>query len=102
MLKDILITEGLAAVHLTEIVSGLVRSLPTASFCLNFCMSVLFFYVIVVAFVIMGSLQCFDTTVLGIASGLYKFTNEVLAWLSVWSEVHMMLMPLLPHHLLLH
>jgi len=32
-----------------------------------------------------------------------KLSDEVLAWLSVWSEVHMVqLMPLSSHHLLLH
>jgi len=29
-----------------------------------------------------------------------KLSDEVLVWLSVWTEVHMM--PLPPHHLLLH
>jgi len=48
-------------------------------------------------------LQCFDAVgwAAGRASGL---SGEVLAWLSVWSEVqlHMVqLMPLPPHHLLL-
>jgi len=34
-------------------------------------------------------LQCFDTTgwASGRASGLYKLSDEVLVWLSVWSEV---------------
>jgi len=36
-----------------------------------------------------------------------KLSDLVMAWLSVWSEVHMIrvmfqLMPLPPHHLLLH
>jgi len=35
--------------------------------------------------------QCFDAVgwALGRASGLQKFSDEVLAWLSVWSEVQM-------------
>jgi len=32
-----------------------------------------------------------------------KLSDEVLAWLSVWSKVQMVqLMPLPPHHLLVH
>jgi len=36
-------------------------------------------------------LQCFDAVALaaGRASGLYKLTGKVLAWLSVWSKVQM-------------
>ena len=35
-------------------------------------------------------LQCFDSVVWesGRASGLYRLSDEVLVWLSVWSEVH--------------
>jgi len=38
-----------------------------------------------------GCLQCFDAVgwVAGRASGLQKLSGEVLAWLSVWSEVQM-------------
>jgi len=53
-------------------------------------------------------LQCFDAVgwMAGRAFSLYKLSGEVLAWLSVCSEVqndlHMVqLMPLPPHHLLL-
>jgi len=36
-------------------------------------------------------LQCFDAAgwAARSASGLYKLSGEVLAWLSVWSEVQM-------------
>jgi len=56
-------------------------------------------------------LQCFDTVgwASGRASGLYKLSDEVLVWLSVWSEVQIVCIwssrchciPK-PHHLLPH
>ena len=41
------------------------------------------------------SLQCFDTVgwAAGRASGLYKQSGGVLAWLSVWREVHTCIWP---------
>ena len=41
----------------------------------------------------MHCLQCFDTVgwAAGRASGLYKLSGGVLAWLSAWSEVHLAL-----------
>jgi len=58
-----------------------------------------------------GVLQCFDTVgwASGRAPGLSKLSDEVLVWLSVWSEVQIVCMwsswcqciPK-PHHLLLH
>ena len=40
-------------------------------------------------------LHCFDTVVwaAGRASGLKKLSGEVLAWLSVWSEVQTCIQP---------
>jgi len=54
------------------------------------------------------SLQYFDTVgwTSERAAGLQKSSDEVLAWLSVWNEVQSVaygpVMPLPPHHLLLH
>ena len=41
--------------------------------------------------VVVSCLQCFDAVgwAAGRASGLEKLSSEVLAWLSVWSEVEM-------------
>ena len=52
-------------------------------------------------------LQCFGTVgwASGRASGRKKLSCEVLAWLSVWSEVQMQMVQLIPLrlcHLLLH
>ena len=46
----------------------------------------------------------YDTVCLasGRVSGLLKFSDEVLVWLSVWSEVHMVkLMPLPSQNLII-
>jgi len=56
----------------------------------------------------MNCLQCFGTAgwSSGTASRLKKLSDEVLAWLSIWSEVQMICMvqltPLPSDHLLLH
>jgi len=49
-------------------------------------------------------LQCFDTVgwASGRVSGLYKLSDEVLVWLSVWSLVQIVAAIPKPHHLLPH